>query len=152
MTKVHSLDIMQLRIFIDVALWLIFFCILCHILIFLTVRVSLSMMFGQVNLRSLFGRAYFAIAFEPYRKILVRLVETRKTLMKTSMNRPVWGDRAAIFRRGSSPKHYHSDSKATYLITVINSLSEQFLTKFSSHTSSCCGLKSVIYVVWHFSV
>ena len=90
MTKVHNLDIMQLRIFIDVALWLIFFCILCHILIFLSVRVPLSMMFGQVNLDHYLVEQ-LALALEPYRKILVRLVknENRKTHMKTGLNRPV---------------------------------------------------------------
>ena len=53
--------------------------------------------------------------------------ENWKTLMKTSIIRPVWGDCAAIFRCGSIIRIYHSDS---YLFDRCDKQSEQFVTKF----------------------
>ena len=44
-------------------------------------------------------------------------------------------------------QNWTGSSAACFLYSI-----KQLFLKFSSHFSSCCGVKSVAYVVWHFSL
>ena len=88
MTSAQFLDIMQLSIFIDVALWLICFCILWHILIFLSVWVSLKQA-SLVKYHYLLKATCFGAQTVPQNFGTIGKKENRKTLMKTSIKRPV---------------------------------------------------------------